>query len=49
MEKGRDIGKSCFNYNKIVNLFKAVYDKINSEYQNNTCSILQSLGFPQLI
>ena len=49
MEKGRDIGKSCFNYNKIVNLFKAVYDKINSEYQKNTCSILQSLGFPQLI
>ena len=47
-EKGKDVGKSCYNYEKIVNLFKAVYDKVNSEMQKNSCSILQSLGFPTI-
>jgi hypothetical protein len=47
-EQGIDIGKSCFNYEKIVNLFKATYNKINIEKKNNTCSILKALGFPTI-
>ena len=46
IEKGRDIGFPCYNYETIKNLFKAVYNKINSEFEKNNCSILQSLGFP---
>ena len=46
IEKGRDIGFPCYNYETIKNLFKAVYNKINSEFEKNNCSIFQSLGFP---
>ena len=45
-EQGIDVGRTCYNYPKIVILFKSSYDKIKDEKQNNTCSILQSLGFP---
>ena len=48
IEHGLDVGKSCFNYEKIVNLFKAAYNKIKLEIENNTCSLLQSLGFPSI-
>jgi hypothetical protein len=45
-EQGIDIGKSCYNYGKIVELFKTTYNKINIEKQKNTCSILKALEFP---
>jgi DNA polymerase sigma len=48
IEKRRDVGIGCYNYSKIVNLFKASYDKIKSEKQKNTFSILQTLGFPSI-
>ena len=48
IEKGINVGKGCFNYGKIVNLFKAAYNKIKSEKQKNTISILHSLGFPSI-
>ena len=47
-DQGIDIGKSCYNYEKIVYLFKATYNKINIEKKNNTCSILKALGFPTI-
>ena len=47
-EEGVDVGKACYNYPKIVYLFKKSYDKIKNEKQNNTCSILQSLDFPTI-
>jgi len=47
-EQGIDIGRSCYNYEKIVNLFKTTYNKINIEKKNNTCSILRALGFPTI-
>ena len=48
IEKGLNVAKSCYNYEKIVNFFKAVYEKINSELEKNNLSILQSLGFPTI-
>jgi DNA polymerase sigma len=45
-DKGVNVGKICYNYRKIVNLFKETYEKIKIEIKNNTCSILKSLGFP---
>ena len=45
-EQGIDVGKSCYNYGKIVELFKTTYNKINIEKQKNTCSILKALEFP---
>ena len=48
IEQGKDVGKSCFNYGKIVNLLKAAYNKLKLEIENNTCSLLQSLGFPSI-
>ena len=48
IQKCVDVSKSCFNYERIVNFFKAVYEKINSELENNNLSILQSLGFPTI-
>ena len=47
-EQGIDVGRSCYNYPKIVNLFKTSYNKIKIEKQKNTCSILKSLGFPSI-
>ena len=47
-EQGVDVGKACYNYPKIVFLFRSTYDKIKNEKQNNTCSILQTLGFPTI-
>lgn len=47
-EQGIDIGKNCYNYERIVYLFKATYNKINIEKKNNTCSILKALGFPTI-
>jgi len=32
-EQGVDIGKSCYNYKRIVCLFKATYDQIRNEKQ----------------
>ena len=43
-----DVGRTCYNYPKIVNLFKNAYKKIKIEKQRNTFSILQSLGFPTI-
>ena len=48
IEKGLNAAKSCYNYEKIVNFFKAVYEKINSELEKSNLSILQSLGFPTI-
>ena len=48
IQKGLNAAKSCYNYEKIVNFFKAVYEKINSELEKNNLSILQSLGFPTI-
>ena len=47
-DQGTDIGKNCYNYEKIVNLFKMTYNKIKNEKQKNTISILKSLGFPSI-
>ena len=47
-EQGVDVGKACYNYPKIAYLFKSSYDKIKHEKQDNTCSILQALGFPTI-
>ena len=47
-EQGIDVGRSCYNYGKIKNLFKDTYDKIKIEKQKNTLSILQSLDFPSI-
>lgn len=47
-DQGIDVGRSCYNYQKIINLFKETYDKIKAEKQKNTLSILQSLGFPSI-
>ena len=47
-EQGIDVGRSCYNYPKIVNLFRTSYSKIKIEKQKNTCSILKSLGFPSI-
>ena len=47
-EQGIDIGRSCYNYPKIANLFRASYGIIKIEKQKNTCSILKSLGFPSI-
>ena len=46
--QGVDIGKACYNYQKIVYLFKNSYKTIKLEKQKNTCSILKSLGFPMI-
>jgi len=45
-EQGIDVGKNCYNYGKIVELFKTTYNKINIEKQKNTSSILKALEFP---
>ena len=47
-DKGIDVGRCCYNYQKIINLFKETYNKIKIEKQKNTLSILQSLGFPTI-
>jgi DNA polymerase sigma len=47
-DQGIDVGRSCYNYQKIINLFKETYDTIKAEKQKNTLSILQSLGFPSI-
>ena len=47
-DEGVDVGRTCYNYPKIAYLFKSSYDKIKYEKQNNTCSILQALGFPTI-
>ena len=43
-----DIGKSCYHYPLIANLFKQSYSKIKFEMQKNTFSILKTLGFPTI-
>ena len=43
-----DIGKSCYHYPLIADLFKQSYSKIKLEKQKNTFSILKSLGFPTI-
>jgi DNA polymerase sigma len=45
-DKSVNVGKICYNYSKIVSLFKEIYGKIKIGIKNNTCSILKSLGFP---
>ena len=45
-EPGIDIGKSCFKYLFITNIFYDTYIKIKREMNNNTNSILQFLSFP---
>ena len=47
-DQGIDVGRSCYNYRKIINLFKETYDTIKAEKRKNTLSILQSLGFPSI-
>ena len=47
-DQGVNIGKSCYNYEKIVNLFKKTYEKIKKERAKNTNSILKALGFPTI-
>ena len=47
-DQGIDVGRSCYNYKKIINLFKETYDTIKAEKRKNTLSILQSLGFPSI-
>ena len=47
-EQGVDVGKACYNFPKIAYLFKSTYDTIKIEKKGNTCSILQSLGFPTI-
>jgi len=47
-DKGVNVGKICYNYRKIVSLFKETYEKIKIEMKNNTCSILKSLAFPSI-
>lgn len=45
-DKHINIGKSCFKYEKIINLFKNVYHQIEREKEQNSLSILKKLGFP---
>ena len=45
-ERFVNIGQNCFKCEKIVNLFKKMFDKIKKEKENNSLSILEKLGFP---
>ena len=47
-ESNMDVGKSCYNYNKIKRRFLEAYNKIKSGINNNNKSILQILNFPTI-
>ena len=48
VEKGNDVGFSCYKYPIIVKLFQTAYNFIKTEKEKNVCSLLQSLGFPSI-
>ena len=45
-EEGNDIGKNCYKYKYIKNVFLRTYNTIKSQINNDTVSILQALKFP---
>ena len=45
-ERYTNIGKNCFNYEKVVNLFKSTFYTIQNEQEKNALSLLKKLGFP---
>ena len=47
-ERFVNIGKNCFNYEKVVELFKDAFHIIQNEQEKNTLSLLNELGFPSI-
>ena len=47
-EEKKDIGRSCSQYAKIKFLFLSTYNKIKTELNNDTKSILLALDFPKI-
>ena len=45
-ERYTNIGKNCFNYEKVVDLFKNTFYTIQNEQEKNALSLLKKLGFP---
>ena len=45
-EKGNDIGKSCYQYDKIKQIFFFTFNQIKVGMNNDTNSILQAINFP---
>jgi len=43
-----NIGRSCFNYEKVVELFNDAFYTIKNEQDKNTLSLLNKLGFPSI-
>ena len=43
-----NIGRNCFNYAKVVELFNDVFHIIQNEQDKNTLSLLNKLGFPSI-
>ena len=47
-ERFVNIGRNCFNYEKVVELFKDAFYIIQNEQEKNTLSLLNELGFPSI-
>ena len=47
-ERFVNIGRNCFNYEKVVELFKDAFHIIQNEQEKNTLSLLNELGFPSI-
>ena len=45
-ERYVNIGKNCFNYEKIIDLFRDTFHLIKNALEDNTLSLLNKLGFP---
>ena len=43
-----NIGRSCFNYEKVAELFSDAFYTIKNEQDKNTLSLLNKLGFPSI-
>ena len=47
-ERFVNIGRNCFNYKKVVELFKDAFHIIQNEQEKNTLSLLNKFGFPSI-
>ena len=45
-ERYINIGKNCFNYEKVIDLFRDTFHIIENALEDNTLSLLNKLGFP---
>ena len=45
-ERYINIGKNCFNYEKVIDLFRDTFHIIENALEDNTLSLLKKLGFP---